>query len=400
MIGNSDIFDQEELLAIANDSDGSSSPSCHSSASGSGSDEENSSPIVSTKAEEEIDSVSSERKEETVPNNSRAGVAGCAKTADALTKNDKQTEYPPSNSQSQTAPIAKDRGEENGSLSSDDDSDDDGGFLESWFESEKKVSVAQSTLEKSTHDSIHEDEDIVEMVETQKKDELETESADGGEENIEQQNEKNRIELGASVLQWVSSAKKSEGKKKRSQSSLHDNRGVVALQHNHDEQDFISPTSMLRLTTTSLGNPRKRPRAGAECAEATLEEISSSERMVKCGKAAYASDNAGNILAPGAMVDCLARYDFEKGCYVLEIVDLLVNKLEPSSKAAQDEQIVHQGKAATIANATSNKCFDPRSRAKRADDQIKKLKKGKGRAGPLKKRKQKQSDGLSAENKK
>lgn len=146
---------------------------------------------------------------------------------------------------------------------------------------------------------------------------------------------------------------------------------------------------MLRLTTTpSAKNPRKRPLAENKSAKVTLEEVKAdttqSTGKAMCGQIVHAAD-----AKRGAMVDCLARYDPQKGCYILEIVDLSVDNLEPMQ---QSEAVVRRNANPIVAVATigarsqqRNKStkkdlFDPRSIAKRAEAQVRKLKQGRRRS--------------------
>jgi len=276
MNGNSDIFDEDELLAIANDGDSSSEgSSCQ---------------------DIDVDE----------PTDDLRGVK--EKTADTGKKSDG---------------------------SSSDDSSDDGGFLESWLEAEKKKSESD----------IHED---IQISQNDKED------IPNKEHEQEDETTKNTMQLGDSVLQWIESTKR----KKRSGNEC----GIVGIQQNHQEATFPQ-TSTLKLTKP---NTKKRSRTGTEQSEVLIEE--SRGDVEKCGQIVQSEEG---------MVDCLARYDKEKGCFVLEVVDLLVSNLQSSTaKAVQNEEEAACDKEGASTEVDRQQ-FDPLSKAKRAEKQIKKLKKGK-----------------------
>ena len=112
----------------------------------------------------------------------------------------------------------------------------------------------------------------------------------------------------------------------------------------------FSQTSTLKLTKP---NYKKRSHAGTEQSEILIEESSSDVK--KCGQVVQSEEG---------MVDCLARYDKEKG-YVLEVVDLLISNLQSSAEAVpnKEESTCDKEKASTDADRQQ---FDPLTKAKRA----------------------------------
>lgn len=218
----------------------------------------------------------------------------------ALANKVKKTDFPTS-----TTPKPKGQGEDNRASTSSDNSDDDDGFLESWFENENRAPFAFAPGDFHPEDARH---------------------------------ERNRIELGVNFLRWISGTRSKYGEDVICS-------GVVALRHSSDEhKDSAVPrTSTLRVsattsaitTTTSAINPRKRSRAGYELSTDTaLEQVtlagSDPGQMVNknCDRLTRASNKEGLSTIPGAMVDCLARYDSQRECYVLGVVGLLVDKIE------------------------------------------------------------------------
>ena len=325
MIGHSDIFDEEELRAIANDDSGQSS-SC-SSVGGGADQTENNDMICAPAPTQKVDSI---------------------RQLQLTNKHDEQ--------QATTAVKGKE---------SDESSSDDGGFLESWLEVEKRttsttqkicVGDANKILSNGSkalknlvsHDYVATNVKCsninIERNDTTSKEE------EGGYQHI--------LLLGESALQWISSS----AKKKKSEISNSNKCGIVGIKQNTDRQEAFSRTSTLRLTKTSC---KKRSHSGKETSEATIEEVSANndmmpslERTVKRGRIIDSS-------ATG-MVDCLARFDTRRKCYVLEVVDLLVGNLEPSSNAS----VIHKNDDKMI-------MFDPLTSKKKAEKHLKSLKKRK-----------------------
>ena len=352
MIGNNDIFDEEELLAIANDDDDESS-SCHSSSLGS--EVERNTSLVdgsATKFEDaKVVGIPSEQKTAT---NQNDGISG--NKDDILSNNVKDdVEHPISNLHSVGSNISNTK--EKGNKDSDgSSSDDDGGFLESWLEEEKKsVSATQNILQDATTDFEAEDDFVSQTsgVKGTKKEEEE--------DNANQNDKRHTIHLGESILQWISSSKSSEGNIS----------GLVGIQQNHNGQGAFSQSSTLHLTASS-SNDRKRSRTGPVGGDTvTIEQIEANTpggKITKLGQIVRTSNTAEEKAStPGAMVDCLARFDHQKKCYVLEIVDLLVNNLE-STKS------VDANTTTTNANHAGELLYNPLLSSKRAEAQVKKLK--------------------------
>ena len=306
MIGNSDIFDEEELRAIANDDSGQSS-SC--SSVGGAADQTEINDMIILCAPAPTQKVVSTRQ---------------------LQLTNKHDEH-----HATTAVKGKE---------SDESSSDDGGFLESWLEVEKRTDTTTPNMSQDyVATNVKCSNMNIERNDTTSKEE------EGGNQHI--------LQLGESALQWISSS----AKKKKSEMSNSNKCGIVGIKQNPDRQEAFSRTSTLRLTKTSC---KKRSHSGKETSEATIEEIlankdmmTSSERTVKRGRIIDSS-------ATG-MVDCLARFDPRRKCYVLEVVDLLVGNLEPSSNVP----VIHKNDDKIM--------FDPLISKKKAEKQLKSLKKRK-----------------------
>jgi len=303
------IFNQEDLLAIAND--GGDEPS-NSNFSGSEEEEINSSclplPIFTPEKREmavsnDLSPLNEQSKNEFIPEHSGA---------------------------------AKEKGGSNGDSDSSDDDND--GFL-AWLDREKSAKKIKT--------------------------EKDVEENGRGSKQL-------KIELGASVLQYISSTKsENRGNNEHAQANSLRIGGVVSveqLEQQEGKDDEIPRNSTLVVTPTE--SHTKQPHEGM------LEEVapgSSPEKIVrKCCEVFYTS-NSDKPSSSGATVDCVARWNSVKECYVLEMVDLVVKPLQDATHSAQ---IAYEADA-TATSATGTCAKDPRSSARRAENQLKKLKQGK-----------------------
>ena len=361
---NTDIFDEEELLAIANDSDCDSEGNKNTSSSS-----------YSDVGEEGVDSTSWAQGED----------------AHEITSNITSNIHrrPSQDGLRTTENISDAFGSDE-----EEDEDDDDGFLESWFEAEnaKKrnvVSEKEAVAKKINVSAENITTDSVQVgVDTKNSNALKVITTE--------------LQLGCSVLDWISGRKRRHSQTIRDE--IHDESscstvGLVAIERNRTGQDdktLQRSSAILRLTTHS----RKRPRVGtSNVVTATLEEETSS--LVECsadnqmkyiGQATFPNEIDGaTSSSEGTMVDCLAVYDRNKNCYILEMVDIALTNLTPQS--CEDEEVMSSRKERTVNRAKiaaknspsehskldSRKLIDPRSSAKLADKHIKSLKRGKGR---------------------
>ena len=217
-----------------------------------------------------------------------------------------------------------DNAQESDNDSNDDDSSEDD-FLESMLALEK------------TSSTLAEKEPLQE--------ELESDAKGSGRDmetrNILDESENIAIQLGDSVVKWITRRSDQTEKPKKKQTNVEERPPLLV--------DGV-------ISCTQITGER-------QCGRATLPP--NSEQRVNLG----------------TMVDCLARYDPDKGAYVLEIVDLDVSGLSTAtipegdngdSESEEDDDIAAQTEQprSTIA--------DPRSRAKQAEKQLRKLKQGRG----------------------
>lgn len=366
-INNADVFDEEELLAIANDSDDDSSGG--------------SSRISSSSAAAASPHVEARVRTPSLPLR--------ALEEDAADKINER------HIQSQHESIAKHMSD----ASSSDDDDDDDGFLESWFDAEnakKRYAVPAEAAESQVEEFEEEIHNEVPTTNTDNEKATKDVKQDGGEakNNIDTPNERRtELQLGTSVLNWISV--RGRKTKKYSLSKMHEsdgsNVGLVAIERNHEDNN-PQGSAILRLSTS---NTRKRRSVGSsDSITATLEEDASSNKGSAdkpkryIGQASFPNETDGAMsTSDGAMVNCLAVYNRQSRCYVLEIVDVMVTNLATSSEevatSTRNERKADGAKLAIKSpsqhgelncKATAGILIDPRSSSKRADNQIKLLK--------------------------
>ncbi len=350
-----DVFDAADLLAIEEDSLSSSS-SC-SGSDANGSDETSSKPL-----HEDKEDPSSRPQHHSKLDDGNRLQARTTTTKSLL------------------AETAED--------SDNDDSSEDDGFLESMITFQKQSTPTQDdNLQQQTIEEKYVESDSGPKVSNNQP---RNESIDAH-KSFDANADDVPILLGDSISKWMTSHQAL--KEKPTTKQRHDGKerptwktydGAISVQ-NVEGNDGIHISSTLRL---SVGKKRKRQTvAGSEVAEATLEQLQSpgdtqqnDEKQQYCGIAAIAPDaERSNV---GTMVDCLARYDPEKGAYVLEIVDLDVSGLTTT-------QLKDDGRDKDVESSESNELpaaerahsiiADPRSRAKQAAKQVKRLKQGRGK---------------------
>lgn len=272
---------------------------------------------------------------------------------------------------------------ENSEDSDDDDSSDDDGFLESMLTVQKQSTQDDDKLQQTIEEKEESDSGTKEVCSHQPL----NESSDARNNFDTSANVDDvPILLGDSIGQWMtrshqalkekSTMKQSHDVNERPTRKSYD--GAISIQNIQGSLNDGVHTSALRL---SVGKKRKRQTvAGSEVAEATLEQLqlpgdTQNDRKQLCfGMAAIAPDAERSSI--GTMVDCLARYDPEKGAYVLEIVDLEVSGLTTTQE--EDYEIGKDESAETLAEKPTSIFADPRSRAKQAAKQVKRLKQGRG----------------------
>ncbi len=257
----------------------------------------------------------------------------------------------------------------------DDDSSSDDGFL-AMLALDKKSTQDNNMQQKSENKLLQE-----EGHQTINDEDNETRNSLDESANV-------AIQLGDSVVRWISCHQASKDKQKKKQSNVDERPmckydGVISIQSRENvglNNDM--PSSARRL---SIRNKRKRQSAGCEVAEATIEQFDASSGDTQnsgkrlCGQATLAPDAGRANL--GTMVDCLARYDPDKGAYVLEIVDLDVSGLTtttPEDDNGNGKSEEDDDEIAALTGQPRSTIADPRSRAKQAEMQLRKLKQGRG----------------------
>mmetsp|Transcript_11615 Transcript_11615/g.17772 ORF Transcript_11615/g.17772 Transcript_11615/m.17772 type:complete len:365 (+) Transcript_11615:75-1169(+) len=343
-----DVFDAADLLAIEEDSLSSSSSSCSGSVAN-GSEKASSRPLHEDK---EDPSPSPCPHESEVDDGNR--LLGKAIEQSLL--------------------------DENAEESYDDDSSDDG-FLESMLTLEKE-STQEDNLQQTVEKKEKSDSGTKVVCSHQSLNES-LDARTSFDANVDVS-----ILLGDSIGQWMTRSHQALKEKSKMKQSLDAEErptwktydGAISIQNREGKLNDGVHTSALRL---SVGKKRKRQNvAGSEVAEATLEQLqpgdTQNDGKQQCfGMAAIAPD--GERANIGTMVDCLARYDPEKGAYVLEIVDLDVSGLTTTREEdGRDKDTENDESAELLAEKANSIIADPRSRAKQAATQLRRLKQGRG----------------------
>lgn len=187
-------------------------------------------------------------------------------------------------------------------LSLESSSSDEDGFLESWF----KGDAPPSTSNKSDHNCKQAKIDRAGATE---------------------------VKLGSSVRDWIKSYNGGNSETARKLT------GVVGVQDNNTWSD-------LKMIVGSESKGGKR--------SFQLEDSAGSKYTCE------------NTISSSKFVDCLARYDEEKGAYILETVDWKLSNLK--QKASRKRT------APSSAPAKPQGILDPRTRAKKAEESLKRLK--------------------------
>jgi hypothetical protein len=198
--------------------------------------------------------------------------------------------------------------------------------------------------------------------------------------------EDSKLHLGTSVLKWISDSRcEKMSSAKRRKIGLYDgkdrlyNHAIIGIQRDvgcDDDSQLPSVLSIHSSKSYSLTTHSKPTR---------LNEIKHTLRFGTIDVNTAVLKKAGNRLkqfrgdvvscaSQDRTIDCLARYDNQKQCYILEIVDMTVSNLQPDSGSTPSDS------AADVADTLSKHpepLVDPRLLAKRAEAQVKKLKREK-----------------------
>eukprot|EP00804_Cyclotella_cryptica_P001731 CCRYP_009097-RA/>CCRYP_009097-RA protein AED:0.27 eAED:0.27 QI:110/1/1/1/0/0/3/896/407 len=403
-----DIFDEEDLLAIANDEDSSSSHADDDSCASNGCADADG----STKAD-------------------AGGGSGVKKHSGASSVDDGNKNV------------------------ADEDSDDD--FLDSWLtdlkncerkyqekmletcndESSHRARVKDESCKIDVHnthdndtddDTCTSDEDREKQLETTHRDSHESilneassevandynceyavmkdvaTSGVGDIDEIASKNDKNalgdsiEIQLGSSVLRWISDyhSEKRSMNKRRKVSALAvvakdklDNDAIIGLQRDFKGSDDPGPFSSCLLVDLRKNNHNgkaKRPAASQHTAiiETTNPDVFHDDKSILpeqvtarskefIGDAVLCASREGR--KGSAMIDCLARYDPDKKCYILDLVEMTVSNLH--SHSVDDGAGSNDGPPRVPFMQPEPLIVDPRIRAQKAEDQVRKLKRGK-----------------------
>lgn len=342
-----DIFNEKDLLAIANDS---SSSSCANN---------NSTDETSVASDEFI--------------------------GDAIGDNDV------CNQREDTKPPAV----RNPAAEDDDSDDEDAGLLETWFTDLKSRDDLQDETLKSTareesdvnlHAETHPDNDYA------LGNESENSTGDASQsvsDNIVQHNSQDRekshdcavMQLGSSVYDWISKYNSNQ-RRKSSRVDL-DSARIIGIEKDLNVNETWPASLVVDFKEIAEENISKRTGAAHQniaIIRAVGVDATSDSKKFK-GDATASSPDHRNA---DTMVDCVAKYNHKKNCYTLEMVDMTITHLQPHSRnndvICQDlEQNSEPAIDIGVASSEESKqnILDPRTLAKQAEAQIKKLKRGK-----------------------
>ena len=365
-----DIFDEEDLLAIANDGASSSSNAESSS---------DSSSVASgalqtggrNNAEDDKSCVNEKQKRQTI------------------TKDDSPTDE-------------------------ESDSDDaDGGFLDSWLADLKSCGdgVKEETLltekraeERNSQDGSLAPNEELGAIETEPEGDIKCDdsasvptahtsaSLDVLAESKLQEEGRVPIQLGQSVLNWITKYN-SKKRKANSEGGLC-NDAIVGIHKHHSCDDELQ--SLLMIDFEMNGSSAEHVKSNTGPVEHSaiitlandednihMDTASNSQRF----RGEVRSCTSSGVRKLNSLVDCVAIYDKNQKCYILEMVDVTVANLQPClENIAADQDAIKTDVAYTadITNGFSfreqkrpEKIVDPRLLAKRAEVQVKKLRRGK-----------------------
>jgi hypothetical protein len=276
------------------------------------------------------------------------------------------------------------------SSSDDDDDDDDGGFLESWFEEERKkaqcvvADVATSRRVGESRDDAIDDIKVMDYAAAVNDEDENDDVAvdvDGGMRT----GDTIVVRLGGSALRWISRATENGG----GGSDL-SAMGSELPSSRCDESRFVG------VVVTNVNGAMERSRTGGCGAVAGSADV------------AFVGSPATTGTTRSALVDCIVRYDGNMGRHVLDVVEspttrdrrLMLSSMSSSSSSSivgpssaermgRKKRRASNDDAAAAAPAarasrdggalgggipsTMETTFDPRTSARRADFQIRKL---------------------------
>ena len=333
-----DIFNEEDLLAIAND--GGSSSSCA----------DNNSIDESIAASDEL--------------------SGGDAVSDDVYKQREVTE----------PPAVRDV-----AAKEEDSDDEDGGLLETWFTDLKNPDVLQDESLKSTG---REESDVDVCATAHPDNDLavgnEGNSTGGASEyvcdNTAHCNSRGRaMQLGSSVYDWIS--KYNSSKRRKASYGDIDSARIIGIEKDLNANEALPRSIVIDIHETAEKNTSKRTEIAhknrAIISAAGVDATTDSKRFQGDATTCSPYDRRNTK----TMVDCVAIYDHERKCYTLETVDMNVTRLQPYSENNDvTSQDLKQNSEAAIDNdvalskESTQKILDPRTLAKQAEAQIKKLK--------------------------
>ena len=286
------------------------------------------------------------------------------------------------------------------SAAEDDDSDDeDGGLLETWFTDLKSRDDLQDETLKSTtreesdvnlHAEAHPDNDYA------LGNESENSTGDASQsvsDNIAivQHNSQDRenshdcavMQLGSSVYDWISKYNSNQ-RRKSSRVDL-DSARIIGIEKDLNVNGAWPASLVVDFKEIAEENISKRTGVAQQnIAIIRADGVDATTDSKEKFQGDATANSPGDHRNTDTMVDCVAIYNHKKNCYTLEMVDMTITHLQPYSGnndvISQDlEQNSEPAIDIGVASSEESKqnILDPRTLAKQAEAQIKKLKRGK-----------------------
>ena len=335
-----DIFDEDDLLAIANDSASSSSDAESSS-------ESSSVAIGALQTDEYKSDVNEKQKRNTTSKDSPAD--------------------------------------------EEDSDDEDAGFLDNWLSDSQKHEndVQDVTGRAEGHSS--QDGSVASNIELDVAKSKAAVESDGDSSAITPVDETNaslgeitetkeqdeggiRIHLGQSVLNWIT---KYNSKKwqQNSEGGL-SNGAIVGIHETHSCKEELKSSLMVDLMTADSSERAKSNAVQVEQIAIITpvgDETTASSDMQQF-RGDVLSSSSSIVRKSNFSVDCVAIYNKERKCYILEMVDVTVTNLQPRLDNDEANQNIDKTNNEFVADEIPKNIVDPRLLAKRAESQVKQLK--------------------------
>lgn len=193
----------------------------------------------------------------------------------------------------------------------EEDEGDDDGFLESWFEAENAKKGSAVSAKEAVAKTINVSAENVIIFSVQKATEL---------------------QLGCSVLNWISGRKTRHSQSIRMKFMM---KVVVVLL----AWLLLSEIALAKMIQLCKDPPRY---CGSLIIQGNSRGWAHLKLMKYIGQATFPNETEGaTSTSERTMVDCLAVYDRNKKCYILEMEDFAVTNLNLTPQSSENEEVMH-----------------------------------------------------------